>query len=903
MTAIVLLAALAANGVQSQFEPGATLRVYDVGIEMAEMPELVAGQTPNIDKKIGSIDIKQGEFGLTERFYAVVQCHLVLKEPQTARFRLTSDDGSMLYVNGKLAINHGGVHAATAKEATVRLNTGRNSIKIEFFENSGEESLKLEIAVADQPFQVLSDSLIEVESGLTRVVAPGRKKIKGIGGARRPGNGMPLEKAHPSLEVLNIRPNTFQPQVSGMAALKDGSLLVATFSPNQSGVFLPDKRDGRLFKVTMPSVFPGKATVKELLVNLQEPLGLCVMPNEQGQERVFVCERNEVSEFIDRDKDGEFDGKRTVATGWKADNYHHFAFGPAARDGYLYISLATSITGGAPGANGPNPEYRGCILRIDPDHFDPAQPQANWEAISGGHRTPNGIAAGPFGLLLVGENQGSWQPSNKINVVGLGEFFGHYNDQTFKNKEYPNGGFVGPYDHQPLAAPALHLPHNECANSPSDMVVVPKGPFANHLLISDVKYGGLRRAWLEKVNGKWQGGVVQYSHGFECGTNRLAWLPNGWMAIGGIGATETWAWTDPKTGKWTTFGLQVARPTNKSAFEIHSTQTVENGFIVRFTEPLASKPSVDQVYLSQWNYEPTVEYGGPKTNSEKLRATQIVAVDPSKTRFKVVVPNIKTGRVVYANFDVKSAKGTQLWASEVWMTVNEKPKSASIPKLTGPRTLIFTRTTGYRHDSIEFGRNALASEIRKRGGTATITEDSAVFTSENLRNFDVVVFLSTTGDVLNSDQEKAFESFIRMGGGFAGIHAAADTEYQWAFFGECVGGYFKSHPAIQQARVNPTDLKHPSTRFLPKYWDRVDEWYDYRVNPRSKVNVLATVDESTYKGGTMGADHPIAWCRTIGQGRTWYTGGGHTEGSYREALFMEHVVQGVLWAAAKPGQP
>lgn len=183
------------------------------------------------------------------------------------------------------------------------------------------------------------------------------------------------------------------------------------------------------------------------------------------------------------------------------------------------------------------------------------------------------------------------------------------------------------------------------------------------------------------------------------------------------------------------------------------------------------------------------------------------------------------------------------------------------------------------------------------GFAVDATEDAAVFTTANLAQYKAVVWLSTTGDVLNAAQQTAFESYIRGGGGYAGVHAAADTEYDWPWYGGLVGSFFKSHPATQAATVRFEDRANPSTGHTAPTWNRTDEWYDYRTNPRTDVKVLATVDESTYSGGAMGADHPITWCHGYEGGRAWYTGMGHTEESYADPTFTKLVLGGIQVAA------
>ncbi|MFJ5837934.1 ThuA domain-containing protein [Streptomyces shenzhenensis] len=220
---------------------------------------------------------------------------------------------------------------------------------------------------------------------------------------------------------------------------------------------------------------------------------------------------------------------------------------------------------------------------------------------------------------------------------------------------------------------------------------------------------------------------------------------------------------------------------------------------------------------------------------------------------------------------------------------------ASSHPAEGKRVLVFSKTAGFRHDSIPEGITAVR-ELGTDGGFAVdATEDAGAFTAKNLRRYDAVVFLSTTGDVLDAAQQRAFEGYIRQGGGYVGVHAAADTEYDWAFYGGLAGAYFQSHPAIQPATVDVEDRGHPATSDLAQTWDRTDEWYNYRSNPRERAHVLASLDESSYTGGTMNGDHPIAWCQDYQGGRAFYTGGGHTKESYAEPAFRQHLLGGIRW--------
>ncbi|MEU1745873.1 ThuA domain-containing protein [Micromonospora arida] len=222
------------------------------------------------------------------------------------------------------------------------------------------------------------------------------------------------------------------------------------------------------------------------------------------------------------------------------------------------------------------------------------------------------------------------------------------------------------------------------------------------------------------------------------------------------------------------------------------------------------------------------------------------------------------------------------------------PPTASAAPFT---VLVFSKTAGFRHGSITPGIAAIQQLGAANGFTVEATEDAAQFTDANLDRFAAVIWLSTTGDVLNAAQQAAFERYITGGGGYVGVHSASDTEYDWPWYGGLVGAYFASHPAEQNVTVKVADQVHPSTATLPQRWNRFDELYNYRTNPRGNAHVLATLDESTYTGGSMGADHPISWCQNYSGGRAWYTGLGHTDASYTEANFRQHLLGGIRTAA------
>jgi len=219
---------------------------------------------------------------------------------------------------------------------------------------------------------------------------------------------------------------------------------------------------------------------------------------------------------------------------------------------------------------------------------------------------------------------------------------------------------------------------------------------------------------------------------------------------------------------------------------------------------------------------------------------------------------------------------------------------------TGPaRLLVFSKTAGYRHESIDSGKVALMRLGAANGMQVDTTEDASRFNEDSLKQYAAVIFLSTTENVLDRAQEIDLQRFIQAGGGFVGIHAAADTEYDWAWYGRLVGAYFKSHPDQQDATLRVADAKDAATAHLPAKWKRRDEWYNYKSFAPG-LQVLLTLDESSYTGGENDGNHPISWKHEVDGGRAWYTGLGHTNESYADSLFLKHVLGGIQYAVGTP---
>jgi type 1 glutamine amidotransferase len=215
-----------------------------------------------------------------------------------------------------------------------------------------------------------------------------------------------------------------------------------------------------------------------------------------------------------------------------------------------------------------------------------------------------------------------------------------------------------------------------------------------------------------------------------------------------------------------------------------------------------------------------------------------------------------------------------------------------------PNVLIFTKTRAFRHESIGPGLKAIQDYFAEHGITSIQSEDSLLFRPEKLQSFDVLLFFQTTGPILDSTGRLALMQFIHSGKGFVGVHSAADTEYDWPWFSALLGARFADHPDIQSGVLIKVDSAQIATRHLPARWTRTDEWYNFKSAP-THVHVELMADESTYTGGTMGSNHPMAWYHEFEGGRVYYTALGHTVESYQDTLFLEHLEKAVRWAAKK----
>ncbi|MFI0826577.1 PA14 domain-containing protein [Streptomyces roseolus] len=628
-------------------EAGVTLRVFDVQAPLSGICTLRAGQTPNIDKRMPVIDwTSSGDFGLESNFVTHVIGNLAAPRTGSYTFRLTSDDGSRLWIDDKLVIDHDGLHGPEPEDAAVELSQGHHSLRIEHFERDGGQ----QVTLAWKPpgasgFAVVPNTALSTDAGVVRVTAPGRKEC--AGGTDSPGDGLPLTGVHPDYTLTDLRPDGFRPQVSAMDWLPDGRLAVTTWggSDNTAGeVYLLSHVTG--------STGPDEVTVKKVASGLKEPMGIKYVDG-----KLYVSQKHELTELNDTDGDEVTDQYRRVATWPFGGNFHEFAFGLLHKEGFFYLNLSVSINYGGATTNPQPAPNRGTTVKVNKQTGEVSY-------VAGGLRTPNGIGWGPDGDIFVTDNQGGWLPSSKLVHIKQGRFFHHHTHPA------------GPFDSQPVTKPVLWLPQNEIANSPSTSLQLTEGPFAGQMLFGDVTYGGIQRGFLEKVGGEYQGAVFRFTQGLEAGVARISVGPDGALYAGGLGAGGNWG----QEGKLT-YGLQKLTPNGSSSFDIRAMRAVPGGFALEYTQPLSTATAADLVgryKVKQWRYVPTADYGGPKVDEETLTAQSATLSADGRT-VTLAVPGLKADRVVHVRSPrpFSSAGGESLWSTEAWYTLNHLPGGTS----------------------------------------------------------------------------------------------------------------------------------------------------------------------------------------------------------------------------------
>ncbi|HCS29589.1 MAG TPA: hypothetical protein DIW43_19200 [Spongiibacteraceae bacterium] len=431
---------------------------------------------------------------------------------------------------------------------------------------------------------------------------------------------------HPALQTSTLLVDGFTPAIGGMALDASDTLFVTTWD-----------RDGSVFR--LDGWRSGQPEITRIAEGLHEPLGLAAVDG-----RLFVMQKQELTELVDSDGDGVIDRYQKLSSDWQVTtNFHEFGFGLAADQEWLYGGLSVCVEVGGKSCQ-VQAEKRGSIFRVH-------KTTGEFEVIADGFRTPNGIHASRTGELLVTDNQGDWLPASKLVVARNGDYFGFGGRSEAK-------------------APTLWLPQNEIGNSPTQPLWLSAGPYAGQVVFGDIYNGGIKRAFLEKVGGEWQGAAFHFTEGLAAPVNRLLETKGGLLA-GQVGGSGNWG----AQGKpW--YGLEYLAWSDETAFEPLEVRATATGFTIVLSEALSADVDPAQTidHVSQWFYHPSALYGGPKYGLEKLAADN-VTISTDRMRIDFDTPARKPGRVVYIRLseNLESATGASLWVNEAWYTLNRAP--------------------------------------------------------------------------------------------------------------------------------------------------------------------------------------------------------------------------------------
>ncbi|MDF1695381.1 MAG: DUF1080 domain-containing protein [Saprospiraceae bacterium] len=636
---------------ESDLIPGIVTTVYKWNNLGNKIPN-VSGKTPIYAGVMPNFDnVRDDGFkGLKDNFVLVGEGYLDIDKSQNYAFRTWSDDGSVLYLNDKKIIDNDGMHGVEYKENMVFLEEGLYKLRLEFMQGGGGKFLSMNWKPEDyDAWAVVPMSVLLHSKDQQKII--GDKILPMANITKIPGDRSPLVDVHPSFTLHQARSENFTPKVGGIDFLSDGRMVVSTWDAAGSVYIVENHK----------SENPDEIKHTLYAQGLAEPLGLKVV-----DDRIFIMQKQEMTELVDTDGDNVADEYKTLCDDWKVSaNFHEFGFGLEEKDGYLYATLATAIEPGGASSN-PQIEDRGKVLKVNINTGERT-------FVAHGLRTPNGVGMGYGGDIYVADNQGDWLPASKIVHVQEGAWFG--------SRSVDFEGTEGLTETPPL----VWLPQDEIGNSPSTPLSINIGPYKNQMIHGEVTHGGVKRVFVEEIEGQRQGALFRFIQGLEAGVNRIRWSPDGDLYVGGIGSTGNWG----HGGKlW--YGLQRLSYNEKVAFEMLAVRAKSNGMEIEFTEALEPGDGwqSDSYEVMQWYYKPTIEYGGPKMDNRELNVKSATVSEDRKKVF-LEIDGIKENHVVYIRLKDKfiSSTGNSLWSPECWYTMNKIPKNNNGVVKSAPFTI------------------------------------------------------------------------------------------------------------------------------------------------------------------------------------------------------------------------
>ncbi len=613
-------------------QPGVATNFYLIDDRAILYDELAKSTSPIMNGIASAIhNTGNGSYGGPKSFYMEFDGYIKSESNTEKVFRLVSDDGSKLMLNGKKILDNDGDHAATAIDGKATLKKGWNKFKLQFYEGGGGYAVSLQWSDDGKKFTVVPNSALYHDASFFRKLTP--YVPNEISSKTIPGDKIPLDAVHPSFEKFEAKLSDFHPRIGGIDFIGDDKMVICTWD-SAGSVYIIKNYNSRNQEAM---------EVKQIASGLAEPLGIKMVDGE-----MYVLQKQELTKLVDTDGDEIIDEYRKVCNSWHVtSHYHEFAFGLLYRDGNFYATLATDL-----GEEHKNVPDRGKVVRISKDGSE-------LEVLAEGFRTPNGISHGPDGALYVSDNQGNWIPTSKIVRVEKGKFYG------FKHADWDR---VKDYEEQP---PLVWLPHAEISNSPSQQAILNIGPYNDQMIHGDVTHGGIKRVFIDEVDGVKQGAAFRFMQGLDAGVNRLIWGPDGNLYAGGIGSGGNWR---HEGHLW--YSLNGFSYNEKSTFEMLAVRAKTDGMEIELTEPILAGTNlkVEDFDVQQYYYVATPAYGGPKKGEEVLK---VVSVNLSEDRKKIFleIDGIKERKVVYIHIKQPfiSQSRQSLWSTETWYTMTKIP--------------------------------------------------------------------------------------------------------------------------------------------------------------------------------------------------------------------------------------
>ncbi len=633
---------------QASYKPGVAVDFYDIGQPLGSLPEVVAGQSPNVSEVFENIDFRSGNpdigqdtdenfSGFYKDFVMQVNGFLNVPESDTYDLQFVANNGGKLELDGEV-IFEGHFYEGTFIEGKeVYLEKGAHKLKIDFYHHLFDKYLILMWREDESAeYEPIPASMYTHNPFDILPTAPG---IKELVRNSAPGFGASLDQVHPAFDLSPVRPEGFEPRVGDISFMEDGSLVLCTW-------------DGEVYILdNATSSNPEDITVRKIADGLCEPLGIAAVDGE-----IYVLQRWELTKLIDHDGDGITDEYKSISDKWgTSPDFHEWSFGLIYRDGFFYAAL-----GIAQGRfHDEMPADRGKAIKI-------SKADGSHSFIAHGLKEPNGLGFGVDGEIFATDNEGEYVPICKmVHLPQEGyPFYGVMSnlvDPPADLKEKP---------------PVIWFPQNEIGNSPSQPIMLHYGPYEGQMIHGEITHGGIKRDFVEKVKGQYQGAVFRFSQGLEVGINRLEWGPDGALYAAGLGGAQDFGHQGHQ------FGLQRLTYNGNPAFEMLAIRAKSNGLEVEFTKPLrvGDGTVADDYLVQQWYYSWTGD--GSSQSKKSLETLKIRSVTQSENRRKVFleIAGMKKEHVLYVQLQpvFLSEDNDQLWSNEGWYTLNEFPDDAGM---------------------------------------------------------------------------------------------------------------------------------------------------------------------------------------------------------------------------------